>query len=107
MLNNKRKGYICIVTIQMGLTRTAIRQKGKIESETAKVTTYLTGELKACFFTDCLEKEEMEQNVAKSILEIYYAILAVRPDLQGKSFEYIKKHLVARAALNFFNTKSA
>jgi hypothetical protein len=57
-----------------------------------KVTTKVTGYAKEGFLNDCINKEMLETNVAKNILEIHYKlILPMIPRHEFMDFAEIKK----------------
>ncbi len=59
-----------------------------------KVTTYLTSTVKDDFLNDCINKEMIESQVSRNILEIYYKIIIPQiPNNKYMEFVEIKKYL--------------
>ena len=59
-----------------------------------KVTTYLTSRVKDDFLNDCINKELIESQVSRNILEIYYKIIIPQiPNNKYMEFVEIKKYL--------------
>jgi len=60
-----------------------------------KVTTYLTSTVKDDFLNDCINKEMIESQVSRNILEIYYkTIIPQIPNNKYMEFVEIKKYIV-------------
>lgn len=58
-----------------------------------KVTTKITGRTKDQFVNDCVNKEKLECNMAKHIIEVYYQIIPLIPNVQYMDFHEIKKYI--------------
>lgn len=58
-----------------------------------KVTTKICGLAKDNFVNDCIEKDCLETNAAKSIIEIYYQIVPLIPNHQYMEFIEIKRYI--------------
>lgn len=59
-----------------------------------KVTTYLTSTVKDDFLNDCINKEMIESQVSRNILEIYYKVIIPQiPNNKYMEFVEIKKYL--------------
>ena len=58
-----------------------------------KVTTKITGRTKDQFVNDCEKKEKLECNMAKHIIEVYYQIIPLIPNVQYMDFHEIKKYI--------------
>lgn len=59
-----------------------------------KVTTYLTSTVKDDFLNDCINKELIESQVSRNILEIYYKIIIPQiPNNKYMEFVEIKRYL--------------
>lgn len=65
-----------------------------------KVTTYLTSTVKDDFLNDCINKELIESQVSRNILEIYYKIIIPQiPNNKYMEFVEIKRYLSERIKL--------
>lgn len=58
-----------------------------------KVTTKICGSTKEKFVEDCINKECLETNAAKSILDIYYTIVPLIPNHKYMEFIEIKRYI--------------
>lgn len=58
-----------------------------------KVTTKICGTTKDSFVSDCVEKDCLETNAAKSIIDIYYQIVPLIPNHQYMEFIEIKRYI--------------
>ncbi len=65
----------------------------KKEQFAMKVTTKICGNTKEMFVADCVERECLETNAAKSIFDIYYQIVPMIPNYQSMEFIEIKKYI--------------
>lgn len=65
----------------------------KKEDLAMKVTTRISGYAKEGFINDCISKDCLETNAAKSIIEIYYQILPMIPNHKYMEFIEIKKYI--------------
>lgn len=65
-----------------------------------KVTTYLTSTVKDDFLNDCINKELIESQVSRNILEIYYKVIIPQiPNNKYMEFVEIKKYLSEKIKL--------
>ena len=58
-----------------------------------KVTTKIVGTTKESFVNDCINKEVLETNAAKSIFDIYYTIVPLIPNHEYMDFVKIKQYI--------------
>jgi hypothetical protein len=65
----------------------------KKEEFAMKVTTKICGSTKELFVQDCINKECLETNAAKSIFDIYYQIIPQIPNYEFMEFVEIKKYI--------------
>ena len=66
-----------------------------------KVTTYLISTVKDDFLNDCINKEMIESQVSRNILEIYYKIIIPQiPNNKYMEFVEIKKYLSEKIKLS-------
>lgn len=65
----------------------------KKETFAMKVTTKICGSTKEKFVNDCIEKEKLECNLAKHIIEVYYQIIPEIPNHQYMDLIEIKKYI--------------
>jgi len=65
----------------------------KKEAFAMKVTTKICGTTKELFVKDCVDKDCLETNAAKSILDIYYTIAPLIPNNQYMEFIEIKRYI--------------
>lgn len=59
-----------------------------------RITTFINGRRKNDFINDCLKRNLHESNVAKNVVELYYTIMDLRPELKEKEFSEIKQYLI-------------
>lgn len=78
--------------------RTSEIQSHKKSLPLAKVTTRLSGKIKDNFFTDAIQREVPENELARKIFDIYYSIIEINPKLRGKEFSEIKKEIISKFA---------
>lgn len=67
--------------------------------EGMRVTTVVKGSVKNRFLDDCIKRECNESKMAATIIETYYSVLDVYPDLKEKEPNAIKKYIIDRIKL--------
>lgn len=76
--------------------------KKKKESYSVRVTTYTKGFTKNRFLDDCIRREFNESKMAAHVLETYYAVLELRPEISAKEPSEIKKFIIETMETNVF-----
>ena len=80
-------------------TKTDLLNDKKAKYRT-RVTTFLTGTTKNDYLSDCINKEMLESQVSRNILEIYYKIIIPQiPNNKYMEFVEIKKYLTKKIKL--------
>lgn len=64
-----------------------------------RVTTFIKGNTKNKFIEHCEKRNENESKVARHIFDVYYSMLHVYPELNGKEPNEIKKFIIDRIKL--------
>lgn len=67
--------------------------------EGMRVTTFVKGGIKNKFLEDCIKREFNESKMAAHIIETYYSVIDVYPDLKEKEPNAIKKFIIDRIKL--------
>jgi len=65
----------------------------KSESLNMKVTTKISGKTKEFFVNDCVEKEKLECNMGRHIIEVYYQLIEKIPNSKYMDFNEIKRYV--------------
>lgn len=64
-----------------------------------RVTTFIQGDLKNHFINDCIKRGITEADLARDIIEIYYATIKMQPYLGEKEMTEVKKFITDRIKL--------
>jgi hypothetical protein len=68
----------------------------KKEKFQIRVTTFLRGDLKNSFLNDCIKRGITEADLARDIMEIYYATMKLHPYMLEKEIPAIKNFITDR-----------
>lgn len=70
--------------------------KKKKENYDIRVTTFIRGRIKNRFLDDCIKRGFNESKMAGIVMETYYSVMDVYPDLKGKEPNAIQKFIIDR-----------
>lgn len=74
-------------------------QLNKKEKFKIRITTFIQGELKNTFMSDCIKRGITEADLARDIIDAYYSIVKKQPYLIEKELPEIKNFIIANIKL--------
>lgn len=65
-----------------------------------KVTTKITGTTKEKFVKNCVKRDGLEVDIARGVMDVYYAVVEVIPNYEYMDAVEIKRYIIDRIKFN-------